>query len=509
MPSTKRKIRWWPGLAIVMIWSGALVFIWSSGSDEFIRQNQVTASLVFSLLAGPSLLVWATLFSRLSTRPRLVALGGFLVVLIGFFGGFRYRGVSGDLVPQFEPRFGSVASDFSGGSANAKLPELVDYAEFLGPNRDATLPGLGLVRDWSRRPPRQIWRQPVGRAWSGFSVSGNVAVTQEQHSAEERVVAYETATGKVLWASREVAHYENALAGQGPRATPTIKEGAVFAMGATGILTALDLASGELLWKQDVLTDNGTKLPTWGKSDSPLVVDGRVIVSAGAGDGAGLVAYDAESGERVWRGGEEPGAYGSPMLVSLGGIQQILSFNADSVSGHDPRSGALIWREPWPREQPNVAQPLVLPEDRLLVSSGYGVGAKLFAIESAPGGELRSRAIWESIRLKSKLSNVVYHEGHLYGLDDGILVCLDPSDGRRLWKRGRYGHGQLLLIGDVILLQGEHGEVFLIEPNPSDLRELTSFRAFEQKIWNPPALAGRYLLMRNDAEAALYELPVI
>ena len=117
--------------------------------------------------------------------------------------------------------------------------------------------------------------------------------------------------------------------------------------------------------------------------------------------------------------------------------------------------------------------------------------------------------MWESLRLKSKFAHFIYYEGYVYGLDDGILVCLDPETGRRKWKRGRYGHGQLLLVEDLLLVQSEHGDIILIDPSPDELRELTRFTVMDGKIWNTPALAGRYLLVRNDAEAALFEMPVV
>ncbi len=166
----------------------------------------------------------------------------------------------------------------------------------------------------------------------------------------------------------------------------------------------------------------------------------------------------------------------------------------------------MLWNYPWSREQPNVSQPLPLPPDRLLVSSGYGVGSKLLVISGDPETGMKAEPLWESPRLKAKFAHYVAHQGYVYGLDDGVLVCLDPATGERCWKRGRYGHGQLLLVGDLLLIQAENGEVVLVEPDPAEHRELGRFIAFRRKTWNVPTLAGRFLLVRNDREAALYEL---
>jgi outer membrane protein assembly factor BamB len=136
------------------------------------------------------------------------------------------------------------------------------------------------------------------------------------------------------------------------------------------------------------------------------------------------------------------------------------------------------------------------------------VGSRLFEIHVGPDGELEAALLWETPRMKAKFANLVFHDGFVYGLDDGILACLDPETGKLRWKRGRYGHGQMILVGDVLLLQAEKGEIVLVEPTPEELRELTRFRVVSGKIWNSPALAGPYLLVRTEQEAAMFELPL-
>lgn len=463
------------------------------------QEARVVPTAVILTITVLVLLSWAALFSGLPSRQRRIVVGGVVAVIVAFFVTFRYRGVSGDLVPQFEPRFRTASTNLADVNWDS-LPGAADYPQFLGPRRIAHVEGVRLARNWAVEPPKLLWRRPVGGGWSGFAVSGNAAVTHEQHSAEERVVRYELSTGRVEWATREVAHYTNALAGEGPRATPTLHEGRVYAMGGTGLLTVLDLESGELVWKRDVLRDSGGQEPTWGKSDSPLLLDELVVVGAGSA----LSAYRAEDGELAWSVPGVSPAYASPQVTTLAGVRQIVSFNSDSVTGHDPEEGTVLWRARFEGQQPNVAQPLILPGDRVLASAGYGIGAKLFHINK-DSAEL----MWESVRLKSKFAHLIYFEGFVYGLDDGILVCLDPEDGHRKWKSGRFGHGQMLLVEDLLLLQGEHGDIVLIEPSPDELRELARFTIMDGKIWNTPALAGRYLLVRNDAEAALFELPVV
>jgi outer membrane protein assembly factor BamB len=504
-----KGLRWWPVWGIALLTVGLLVYVWAA--MEGIRQDRVMASLAIGFLALLLLALWFLLFSRAPWRARLLGLGALALLVFLLTRTVEIRGVTGDLLP-------ILGWKWSGGDTvpltveSALLPVLEgspsDSPQFLGRDRNGKISGVQLARDWETEAPREVWRKPVGDGWASFAVWGNLAVTQEQHDSAEVVVAYDLATGDVRWAHADETRFAATIGGIGPRATPTIDGSRVYTLGATGILNALDLQTGKRLWSQDIVERYGADTPEWGKSCSPLLIDGLVVVSAGGEDGESLVAFDSATGEEVWTAGDDKSSYSSPLVATLADVRQIVIFNWSSVAGHDPADGRLLWSHPWPYEQPNVAQPLVLPGDRLLVSSGYGVGAKMLRIEARPDGELEASVVWESPRLKAKFAHFVDFEGKIYGLDDGILVCLDPETGERCWKRGRYGHGQLLLVEDLLLLQAESGEVVLIEPNPEELTELGSFDALDGKTWNIPTLAGPYLLVRNDREAALFELPL-
>jgi len=502
-----RKIRWWPAAVILLLGLGALV--WNATRGGVSGQERVMSGIPIGLLTGLLLVLWFVLLSRLPWRTRLLGFGALVLTAMVFVGLVRVRGVSGDLVPILEWRWaqepGAVVA--TGGDVDLSVsPE--DYPQFLGPRRNATLPNVRLERDWDANPPRELWRHEVGAGWSSFAVVGEVAITQEQRGEDEAVVAYALKTGEPLWAHTDPARFEKTIGGTGPRATPTIFEGRVYTVGATGLFNALDLATGKKLWSHDLMAEHGGTVPDWGMAISPLVVGHRVVVGAGGPDGHSLVAYDRVDGTVVWSVGKDAVSYSSPLLVDRAGGRQIVLFHQGSVVGRDATDGAELWRQPWPPQQPNVAQPLPLPDDRLLVSSGYGIGSTLFQLRATAVGGVDAEVVWKSPRLKLKFSQVVEHEGYLYGLDDGVLVCLDPATGERMWKRGRYGHGQILLVGDLLLVLTEGGELVLIDPNPEALTELHTLRVLDGKTWNTPALAGKILLVRNDREAAAYELPV-
>jgi outer membrane protein assembly factor BamB len=247
------------------------------------------------------------------------------------------------------------------------------------------------------------------------------------------------------------------------------------------------------------------------------VLDDLVIVPAGgprAGRKVSLVAYRKRTGEQAWEGGSCQISYSSPLVATLAGVRQVVIANEESLSGHDPKTGKVFWESPWPAHSnanPNISQPVVVGPDRLLVSKGYGQGAALLRVGANPDGRFAAEVVWRNPAvLKTKFTSAVLRDGHAYGLSDGVLECVDLSDGRRVWKEGRYRHGQILLVGSLLVVMTESGEIVIVEPTPRTANRVVSrFQALEGMSWNNLALSGRYLLVRNAEEAACYELPLV
>ena len=480
--------------------AAALIFFWFI-RDIPVRQARVLATMGTTLLALGLAGIWFLFLSRIAWKNRFQGLGLLVALLLAFAALFEFGGMSGDLVPQF--RFRYAASDVVSGSDSLTGLRVSDYPQFQGPQRNAVLEERSLDFDWATNPPQLLWKRPVGDAISGFSVAGRLAITQEQEGNGEKIVAYRLASGEIAWQHRSPGHYASPIAGAGPRSNPTISEGRVFTMGATGLLTALDLETGSLLWSRNILEDRQRPVPTWGKSCSPLVVGDQVIVTIHR---TALAAYSAEDGSLLWEKGKDGGNYGSPTLLELAGRRQVISFNSQGPAGYAAEDGSPLWSFSWPRGSEHVSLPVRVADNRLLVSTGYGVGAKLLQL-AEDGGDLAVKELWHSIRLKSKFANFFVIGDYIYGLDDGIMTCLELATGERVWKRGRYGHGQMMLVGTTILLMAEDGRLVAIEPNPEGLKEISSFQALQGHTWNPPALAGELLVVRNSREAACYRLP--
>jgi outer membrane protein assembly factor BamB len=239
-----------------------------------------------------------------------------------------------------------------------------------------------------------------------------------------------------------------------------------------------------------------------------LVVDHKVIVPrGGVGKIVSLLAMDADTGTTIWESGNHQVSYASPVLATLHGRRQVLSVNEDFVTAHDLESGQILWEHAWPGRShmnANCSQPVPLDGDRVFLSKGYNQGAEL--LEIGPGPSWQVRSLWKARVLKTKFSNVAIRDGCVFGLDDGILSCLDLESGQRRWKKGRYGYGQNLLVGDLLLMVAENGDLALVAADPERFVELARLPGLTGQTWNNPALFGNLLLIRNAEEAACYQL---
>lgn len=505
--STRRPLRLWPLWLILALALGTILYA-QIQSDWPYQQRNLT-SLVAGMLATLGILLWWLFASRASWKLRCAGLA--VVILIGLAcqAAFRLKGVTGDFVPIIEARWKSippaVPTTETGSRTDPPTTPAADFPQFLGPRRDGILDGPVLATHWTTQPPRPLWRQPVGAAWSGFVIVGNRAITQEQNGEQEWVSAFDVMDGRRLWTHTNEARYATTIAGEGPRATPTVVSNRVYTLGATGHLQCLDLATGRSLWSRSLTQDASCSVPEWGFAGSPWVDSQRVVVHAGGRDGRSMLAYRPDTGEPLWNAGDAGINYASPFQVTLAGQPQLLIFGRKSLVSHNPSTGAVLWEHPFGTGMPLVANPIVVTPNQILITAGYNVGAELLELESPTNAP---RTVWASKRLKAKFANPVKYGDFVYGLDDGMLACLDLKDGSQRWKEGRYGHGQGLWIRHQYLLMSETGDLVLLQPTPEGPHELARVRVFDSKTWNPIALSGDRLLVRNDREAACFLVPL-
>ena len=447
----------------------------------------------------------------------LVLAGFFVVHLVAFYG-LRMELAGSGVRPMFTFHNEQAHLDAleardtrdDGTVEAASRPPVVSgssyWTDYRGPGRDGHYQETQIRSDWPSEGLPELWRQKIGGGYASVVVAEGRVFTIEQRRGQEAVAAYDFATGKQLWVNAWSAGFREAMGGPGPRATPTWHEGKVYALGAEGEFRALDDQTGQVLWRRNVLSENGALNLTWAMSGSPLVVDEKVIVLPGGPSGKSIVAYHKETGELIWRSLNDKQAYTSPMLVTLAGKRQVAMVSGPRLLAVDPEDGSLLWDYPWRTSyDANCSQPLVVDQDHIFVSSGYGHGAALLKI--VPDGDVfRAVEIWNKNTMKNKFNSSVLHEGHVYGLDEAILACVDVRTGERKWKGGRYGFGQVLLADGHLIMTTERGDVVLVRATPEGHQELARFSAVSGKTWNTPAIADGKLIVRNQTDMVCYNL---
>jgi outer membrane protein assembly factor BamB len=394
----------------------------------------------------------------------------------------------------------------AGAQPQVSAPPRESWPDFRGPGRDGRYSDAPIRTDWPKEGLPRLWKQPIGPGYASFVVANGRAFTIEQRRREEVVAAYDVETGRELWTNRWTAEFVESMGGNGPRATPTYHDGRLYALGAIGELRCLDASTGAVVWHRNILVDNDATNLAWGMAAAPLIVDDSVVVLPGGAGGRSVVAYHRATGEIVWTSLDDRQAYTSPMLVTLGGMRQILVVSATRVVGLTTDGGRLLWEYPWVTDMGiNVAQPVLLDGDRVFISAGYDHGAAAFQV-THEGDRFTARSVWESRTMKNKFSSSLLYRGHLYGLDESILACVDAATGQLKWKGGRYGYGQVMLAGDHLIVLTEDGDVVLVNATPERHEEVARFSAIAGKTWNHPVIADGRLLVRNIREMAAFDI---
>lgn len=522
--TSKISWRWLPWIVAASCILAIASIRLTAHTSDFALANLLTLLLAF--------LAWLALvlaFATSTLPPWLWKVGLCLPIagLCVLFSLFKFERVDGDLMPRFRSRWANSSSlpSLVGDtplriSAQLLTPRSSDFPQFLGPKRNAIIESIALDPNWNANAPQIVWQQEIGDGWSGFAIQGDVAITMEQREAEEWVAAYNVLDGQLLWKYVIPVVHANVMGGTGPRSTPTIANNRVYAVSAVSRVVCLELETGAEIWSRELLELAGasqsefeTKV-SWGRSASPLLIENQVIVPmGGVGDSlATLVSLEQITGDELWRSGKDQISYSSPMLATLNDIQQILLISEKQLGAYAIADGKLLWSTAWPGNSngdASVSQPVVVDPSHVLISKGYGEGAKYLQVELV-GEEWKVTELWSSNGvLRTKFTSSVVKDGYAYGLSDGILECVALKDGKRQWKNGRYRQGQLMLVGEHLLITSEAGEVILVQVDPRNFDEVARFPVIGDVTWNTAALSGNRLLIRNSDEAACVILPLV
>lgn len=453
----------------------------------------------------------------------LLAAGWFSFALV------RNEGFDGEYFPEFAwrwsaehestlPLLGSKSSQLTdpagAAAASGSVPPVADadlpaaWPGYRGPFGDGSADDAVGKLDWQVTPPEVLWKIPVGPAWSSFAWHNGRLFTQEQRREEECITCYSADDGSLIWSQASASRFTEVVSGAGPRSTPTVHGGRVFAMGGRGLLTCLNVSDGGVVWQKDLPQSIGARVPMWGFSGSPFPVGNRVVVFAD-GDGVnGLIAVDAATGEIVW-GFESHGMnYTTVRDFELCGQRCLVFCDGRGVHGLNADSGAEIFSyRPTKWNAGPMVDPQQLGPRSLLVSLGDGVGLCRLDLEYS-GGTWKVAESWSTSRLRPSFNDSLVHHGNIYGFNQDLLCCADAATGELRWRGKRYGFGQAVLLRNAgcILLAAENGDAVLIKANPDGFEEMGRIPVLDDKTWNHPIVVGDRAYMRNGRTAAAVSL---
>ncbi len=378
-----------------------------------------------------------------------------------------------------------------------------DWPQYRGPARLGVTDGAGLVSAWPVGGPPVVWRRPIGGGYSGVVGVGGRLFTMQADEQEEAVVALSSDSGETLWRVSVGPFVQAELGDGGPRSTPAVAAGTVIAISSQARLVALAAADGELLWEKD-LTAWGP-VPRFGYAMSPLVDGDVVIIEAGDRDKEpGVLAFDLATGEPRWQALAGPTGYASPVAATIAGVPQYVFARFREVVGLSP-AGEVLWRHETPPHAA-IPMPLVLPGDRVFVSSSEDSFGGLMLRVVGEGEGFRAEELWSQRLMRNHFNSSVAVGGHLYGFDNGTLRCLDAASGERRWAKRGFGKGSLVAAGELLFVLGDGGTVALVRADPAVYREQGRMQLTTGRAWTEPSLANGRLLVRDFDEIVAVDL---
>jgi outer membrane protein assembly factor BamB len=380
--------------------------------------------------------------------------------------------------------------------ASIASPAWADWLSYRGPAQNGVSAEGGIATQFPADGPRVLWKANVGTGTSSVTVSAGRAYTMGNTGGKDRVVCFDTKSGREIWKYEYPLDIDKRMFEGGTAATPTIDGNRVYTVSHQGDLFCLDAATGRKIWYKHYQKDFGGRRPQWGFAGSPTIEGNLVILDVG-GKGASTVALDKTSGNVVWKSGDDEAGYATPVVANIGGKRTVVMFKASHLVGLDAKDGRELWRTEWKTNYDvNAATPIVVG-DRIFISSGYGSGCALIEIS---GGSAVQK--WRNKNLKAHINSPVYSKGHLYGIDDQAsakapLVCIDFATGQEKWSERGIGGALVAADGKLIILS-ERGELIIAEESTAGFRPLSRAQVLGKRNWVQPTYAAGQLYCRNN-----------
>jgi len=457
-----------------------------------------------------------TAFGRQPHRAALAA----LALALGWspFPLLRNEGFDGSYWPEFAWRWSSPSEapavaltatpEIRAEPKDAELPEGAVWPQFRGPEGNGASSAVVAEQNWAARKPKELWRIRVGAGWSSFAYADGRLYTQEQRGGSECVTCYSARNGSPVWCHADAARFSEAVSGAGPRSTPSVVRGCVYALGGSGLLTCLSAGDGKPLWQRNLVAELKAPVPMWGFSGSPLILGDKLIVYAGADGDNGLIAVDAHSGRTLWGFPSTGMNYTTARPMTLAGEGCVVFCDGRGVHALSPENGRVLWTfRPKDWEGPGMIDPQQISPSGLLVALGDGIGIARLEVRKQEG-QWRIDEAWSSDQLCPSFNDCVVLGNGVFGFNQALFTCLDLATGRRKWQGGHYGFGQAVLMKAPaqIVVAAENGDAALLRAGTESFEEIARLPVLKGKTWNHPVVVGNRLFMRNGKVAVCLRL---
>jgi outer membrane protein assembly factor BamB len=380
-----------------------------------------------------------------------------------------------------------------------------DWPQWRGANRDGKVSGFTAPEKWPQQLA-QKWKTTVGAGDSTPALVGDKLYVFSRQGEEEVISCLNAADGKEVWKDHYTAQViggPSAKQHSGPRSSPAVADGKVVTLGVGGVVSCWD-TSGKSLWRKDPFPKVA---PQFFTATSPIIVDKMVIVHVGGKGKGALIAFDLATGNEKWKWGDEGPDYGSPALMSVDGVKQIVTPTEKSIVGIAVADGKLLWQRPFPIQGMayNAATPII--DGQTVIYTGKGRGAKAVKIEKQ-GDKFVANELWSNPDLAPQFTSPVLKDGMLFGLSDkGNLYCIDAKTGKTAWtdtaSRDRQGFASIVDGGSCLLALPSSSEMVVFKPDGKQYQEVAKIKVSDTAIYAHPVLAGNRIFVKDQDSVAM------
>ncbi|MCH7748008.1 MAG: PQQ-binding-like beta-propeller repeat protein [Acidobacteria bacterium] len=382
----------------------------------------------------------------------------------------------------------------------------LDYPQWRGAHRDGAAAAFIEPAAWPTRLTRQ-WQVETGLGYATPILVGDRVYAFGRQDTDEVLMALDATSGEVVWRTPYTAPYTNnpgtGRHGPGPKSTPLFYDGKLFTLGISGVVSAFDAADGALIWQKPASSVE----PLYGTALSPVADNGHVIFHVGGHNDGALTAFDADSGDVVWRWDGDGPAYASPMVAELDGVRQIVTVTQAHIVGVAADSGELLWERAFVSRSTNNAITPILDGDAVIVT-GHNLGVTKFR-PRRQNGQWTTETIWTTDEVSMFMSNPVLAGDTVFGLshlNSGQFFALDAGSGATLWRtEGREAtNSAVIMAGDLLFMLNNDGDLIVARTNRTGFTQVTRYEVSDSATWAQPTISGNRLFIKDESTVTLW-----